>query len=63
MIHKLDDIGDKYQDDDKECCNQMLSHWLDNFEAAKWNNMFRTLKQTGHSDVVTTVKRDDRIKG
>ena len=41
----------------------MLSHWLDNFEAAKWNNMFRTLKQTGHSDVVTTVERDDRIKG
>ena len=62
VTHKLDVIKEKYQDDVKECFNQIISHWLDNFEAT-WNKMIHTLEQIGHSEVVTTVKRDDTING
>ena len=62
VTHKLDIIEAKYRDDVKECCNQMFSHWLDNFEAT-WNKMIDTLEWRGHSEVVTTVKRDDNVKG
>ena len=62
VTHKLDVIGKKYQDDVKECFNHMLSHWLDRFEAT-WNKILHTLEQRGHSEVVTTVKRDDTING
>ena len=62
MTHKLDVIDEKYQVYVKECANQMFSHWLDNFEAT-WNKMLHTLEQTGHSEVATTVKNDDNVKG
>ena len=62
LIHKLDVIGEKYQDDVKECWNCMLTYWLDNFEAT-WNKMLHTSEQTGHTEVTATVKRDDTIKG
>ena len=62
VADKLDGIEEKNRDDVKECCNQMFSHWLDNFEAT-WNKMLHTLEQTGHSEVVTTVKKDDTING
>ena len=61
VTDKLDVIEEKYQDD-KERFNQLLSHWLDNCKAT-WNKMYNTLEQTGHSEVVTTVKRDDNVKG
>ena len=62
MTHKLDVIDENYQDDVKECCNQMFSHWLYNFEVT-WNKILHTLEQTGHSEVATTVKNDDNVKG
>ena len=62
VTHKLDVIEEKNQNDVKECCSQLFSHWLDNFEAT-WNMMIRTLEQRGHTEVVTSVKRDDTING
>ena len=61
-IQELNAIEEKYQDDVKECCSQMFSHWLDNRKAT-WNTMLHTLEQTGHREVATTVKRNDNIKG
>ena len=63
LTHKLDVIGEEHKGDDKRCCSEMLSHWLDDDFKATWNKMLHTLEQSGYNKVATTVKRNDTIKG
>ena len=61
--HKLDVTGEEYRGDDKRCCSEMLSHWLDGDFKATWNKILHTLEQSGYNKVATTVKKNDAIKG
>ena len=63
LTHKLDVIEEEYNGDNKRCCSEMLTHWLDDDFKATWNKMLHTLEQNGHSQVVTSIKKHDTIKG
>ena len=41
----------------------MLTHWLGDDFKGTWNKMLHTLEQNGHSEVVTSIKKHDTIKG
>ena len=63
FTHKLDVIQEEYKDDDKRCCSEMFTHWLDDDFKATRNKLLDLLQQSGHNRVATAVKSNDTIKG
>ena len=63
LTHKLGVIGEEHRGDDKRCCSEMFSLWLNDDFKATWNKLLELLQQSGYDKVAATLKRNDTIKG